>query len=62
MDDKVHEGIKVHEKEESDGDSIWQLKCNIIDKEPHSTCSNKTHWWVKAHYNDSLWVVTLYYF
>ncbi len=34
MDDKVREGIKVHEREEGDGDSMWQPRCNIIDKNP----------------------------
>jgi hypothetical protein len=43
MDDKAHEGTRVHEKEEGDGDSMWQLTCNIIDEESHPTCSKKTH-------------------
>jgi hypothetical protein len=44
MDDKTHEGTRVHERKEGDGDSMWQPRCNIIDVESHPTCSNKTHW------------------
>jgi hypothetical protein len=29
MDDKTHEGIKVHKREEGNGDSTWQPRCNI---------------------------------
>ncbi len=43
MDDKAHEGIRVHEREEGDGDSMRQPRCNIIDEESHATCSNKAH-------------------
>jgi hypothetical protein len=43
MDDKIHEGIKVHEKEEGNDYLMRQPKCNIINKESHPTCLNKTH-------------------
>jgi hypothetical protein len=43
MDDKAHEGIRVHEREETNGDSMGQPRCNIIDEESHSTCLNKAH-------------------
>ncbi len=32
MDDKVHEGIRVHEREKSNDNLMWQPRCNIIDK------------------------------
>ncbi len=44
MDNKVHEIIRVHEKKEGDSASMWQPRHNIINKESHPTCSNKTHW------------------
>jgi hypothetical protein len=34
MDDNDHEGIRVHEREEGNDDSIGQPRCNIIDKNP----------------------------
>jgi hypothetical protein len=44
MDDKVHEGIRIHEREKGNGDLMWQPRCNIINKKSHPTCSNKSHW------------------
>jgi hypothetical protein len=43
MDDKAHEKIRVYKKEEGNGDSMLQPRCNIIDEESHPTCSNKAH-------------------
>jgi hypothetical protein len=40
MDDKIHDKIRVDEREEDNGDLIWQPKCNIINEESHPTCSN----------------------
>jgi hypothetical protein len=57
MDDKVHEGIKVHERKENDNDSMWQPRCNIIDKESHPTCSNKAHWCAHPSHLGSHWLV-----
>jgi hypothetical protein len=33
MDDKAHEGIKVHQRE-GDGDSMLQPRCNTLMKNP----------------------------
>jgi hypothetical protein len=44
MDGKAHEGIRVHVREEGNDDSMWQLRCNIIDEKSDTTCSNKAHW------------------
>jgi hypothetical protein len=55
MDDKAHEGIRVHEREEGDGDSMWQPRCNIIDEESHATCSNKAHWCLASLCSRTSW-------
>jgi hypothetical protein len=55
MDDKVHEVIMVHEREEGDGDSMWQPRCNIVDEESHPTCSNKAHWCATSLYSRISW-------
>jgi len=43
MDNKIDDGFKIHGGEESDGDSMRQSRCNIIDQESHSAHTNKTH-------------------
>jgi hypothetical protein len=60
MDDKVHEGIKVHERKENDDDSMWQPRCNIIDKESHPTCLNKAHWCAHPSHLGFHWLVLWY--
>jgi hypothetical protein len=55
MDDKANEGIRVHEREEGNGDWMWQPRCNIIDEESHATCSNKPHWCVTSFCSRMSW-------
>jgi hypothetical protein len=43
MDNKIDGGFRIHGGEESDGDSMWWLRCDIIDQKSHSPCMNKTH-------------------
>ncbi len=55
MDGKAHEGIRVHEREEKNGDSMWQPRYNIIDEESHATCLNKAHWCATSFCSKTSW-------
>jgi hypothetical protein len=43
MDNKIDDGFRILGGEENDGDSMRQSRCDIIDQESHSPCTNKTH-------------------
>jgi hypothetical protein len=43
MYNKIDDGFKIHGGKESDGDSMQQSRCDIINQKSHSPCMNKTH-------------------
>ncbi len=40
---KIDDEFRIHGGEKNDGDSMRQSRCDIIDQESHSLCTNKTH-------------------